>query len=215
MNIGDLILTGTRVTLENGVSELIVDSVNIGSSMVYDFETKVGKVMELDSYRWFIIKRNDDIGIRLKNLEHPDLAKDINIQYFDYNPELVVEATFALYPVAKKLRIDNVLGHQFDMDIRGQLQFDLFGKSHTLEPMDEEKDFFIIFSDETSAIETYGSGRYLHADFPKPGGKVLIDFNLAYNPPCAFTDFATCFLPPAENQLSVRIEAGEFDYHMK
>jgi uncharacterized protein (DUF1684 family) len=91
----------------------------------------------------------------------------------------------------------------------------LNGKSLRLEPVfedDEKKDLFFIFKDTTSRDATYPAGRFLHTDLPKDG-VVMIDFNKAYNPPCAFTDFATCPLPRKENQLPVRIEAGELAYH--
>ena len=100
------------------------------------------------------------------------------------------------------------------MNISGQLRFKIAGREYTLEPIDEGDKFFIIFSDETSAIETYGSGRYMYADRPVDGGRVELDFNKSCNPPCAFTDFATCLIPPPENRLDVRIDAGEYDYHM-
>ena len=79
-----------------------------------------------------------------------------------------------------------------------------------LEEPDAEELFFI-FRDQTSGKETYGAGRFLYADLPK-GGKVVLDFNKAYNPPCAFTPYATCPLPPPQNRLPVRIEAGEKAY---
>ena len=89
------------------------------------------------------------------------------------------------------------------------------GKALRLEPVyetDEKKDLFFIFKDPTSQDTTYPAGRFLHTPLPK-NGRVVVDFNLAYNPPCAFTDFATCPLPPRQNQMAVRIEAGEKAYH--
>ena len=75
------------------------------------------------------------------------------------------------------------------------------------EPGDEQ--LFIIFADQTSGSVTYGGGRYLYADAPGPEGSVTLDFNKAYNPPCVFTPFATCPLPPRQNRLALRVEAGE------
>ncbi len=212
--MGVLELRGNEVIGLDFHEEILVDSVGSYSGQVYHTDSSKVPKMEWGTYRWFIIKRADDIGIRLKNLDHPNLAKEIDIKYYGFNSGLVVNAEFVPYPIPKKLKIENVLGHHFEMNISGQLQFKLNGINYTLEPMDEGKKFFIIFSDETSAIETYGSGRYLYAMRPKPGEKVLIDFNRSYNPPCAFTDFATCLIPPPENRLTIKVEAGELDYHM-
>jgi uncharacterized protein (DUF1684 family) len=82
-----------------------------------------------------------------------------------------------------------------------------------LDALDEGgEDYFMIFGDETNARETYGAGRYLYVKRPGPDGKTIIDFNKAYNPPCAFTEFATCPLPPKQNVLDVEIKAGEKNY---
>jgi uncharacterized protein (DUF1684 family) len=96
----------------------------------------------------------------------------------------------------------------------GYVRFSLHGQELTLEPMLESLDddqYFFIFRDGTSGKETYGAGRYLYTDVAQ-NGRVILDFNKAYNPPCAFTAFATCPLPPPQNRLPVRIEAGEKAY---
>ena len=96
----------------------------------------------------------------------------------------------------------------------GFLTFTLHGKTLRLDPVIEvpgDRELFVIFRDETSGVETYPSGRFLYTPMPE-GGKVVIDFNKAYNPPCAFTPYATCPLPPPQNRLSVRVEAGEKTY---
>ncbi|MFY0688437.1 MAG: DUF1684 domain-containing protein [Cyclobacteriaceae bacterium] len=213
-DLGELVWRGDEVIYRSVSDDVTVDSTSVTDSVVV-YSAGNPKMMRWGSYVWYIIDRVGNIGVRLKNLNHPNLKKDIQLTYFDYNPELVVEATFMPYKQKKELRIDNVLGHEYQMEISGQLQFEIDGQPYTLEPIDEGEEFFIIFSDETSAIETYGSGRYMYADMPKgKGDKVLLDFNRCYNPPCAFTDFATCFIPPRENRLDLPIEAGELDYHM-
>ncbi len=212
---GVLIVQEGKVSVENLADGIRIDSDSTTSSLVFDLEKEVRKEMSYDSYVWYVIERQGDIGIRLKDLDHPALSKEIGIKFFDYNPKLQVQANFSRYTTSKKLRIDNILGHQFEFDIEGQLQFQVGEKSYTLEPMQDERDFFVIFSDETSAIETYGSGRYIHVPWPDESGKTMIDFNQSYNPPCAFSDFATCLIPPPENRLAFRIDAGELDYHME
>ena len=95
-----------------------------------------------------------------------------------------------------------------DYNCPGELHFRLRGKKMTLLPFISGKDYFLIISDETSAIESYGAGRFMYAT-PDSSGRVILDFNKAYNPPCAVTEFAACPMPPRENHLPVRIEAGE------
>jgi uncharacterized protein (DUF1684 family) len=96
------------------------------------------------------------------------------------------------------------------VEVPGVLEFNQAGKTHRLEVMDGgPEDFFIVFSDRTTGEETYGGGRYLYVKRPDARGHTLIDFNRAYNPPCVFTDFATCLLPNPENALGFVVDAGE------
>jgi uncharacterized protein (DUF1684 family) len=108
----------------------------------------------------------------------------------------------------------NVLGMTENMISPGALSFSIDGRSYRLEPVLEKgsAQLFIIFADKTNGIETYGAGRYLYADPPGPDGTVILDFNKAHNPPCAFTKFATCPLPPHQNRMDLRVEAGEKKY---
>jgi uncharacterized protein (DUF1684 family) len=105
----------------------------------------------------------------------------------------------------------NVLGMETEETSPGALAFEVDGHPYKLEALKEkgEEQFFIIFADQTSGKETYGAGRYLYADPPGADGRVTLDFNRAYSPPCAFTKYATCPLPPAQNRLALRVEAGE------
>jgi uncharacterized protein (DUF1684 family) len=92
----------------------------------------------------------------------------------------------------------------------GALVFEKDGKAYRLEPMSQEGDeLFVVFGDATSGHETYGGGRFVYVGMPGPDGKTVIDFNKAYNPPCVFTEFATCPLPHRDNVLPFRVEAGE------
>lgn len=212
---GVFLVQNGKVSVAGVADAILIDSTYQAEGLVYDGEMKVVKEMSYDSYVWFVIEREGDIGVRLKDLDHPSLSQTIDIKFFDFNPELQVQATFIPHSVAKKLSVDNILGHQFEFEIEGELQFEVGGKSYSLEPMEGDDDFFIIFSDETSAIETYGSGRYIHVPKPNDNGKTTIDFNQSYNPPCAFSDFATCLIPPPENRLTLRVNAGELDFHME
>jgi hypothetical protein len=127
---------------------------------------------------------------------------------------LAVQARLEPYDPPKKLEIANVLGQISFQDCPGALVFEIEGKEYRLDPQGspEDKSWFLNFTDETSGRETYGAGRYLVLDAPDENGITYIDFNKAYNPPCAFSPYATCPLPPKQNHLNVEITAGEKDY---
>jgi uncharacterized protein len=165
--------------------------------------------------RLFVIHREDRFGIRMRDLGNAARRRFKGLRYFPIRPGYRVRARFTPYNPTHVVAVPNVLGQNPEMESPGYVTFTLNSQSLRLEPVfedDEKKDLFFIFKDTTSRDATYPAGRFLHADLPK-GGFVTIDFNKAYNPPCAFTDFATCPLPRKENQLPVRIEAGELAYH--
>lgn len=163
----------------------------------------------------FPIQRGDKIGIRLRDLKSAMRQGFKGVQSYPVRPEYRIAARFTAYAQPKKVAVPNVLGQHPEMTSPGYVTFTLNGQSLRLEPVfetDEQKELFFIFSDATSQDATYRAGRFLYAALPKDG-VVTLDFNRAINPPCAFTDFATCPLPLKENRLPVRIEAGELAYH--
>lgn len=165
----------------------------------------------------FAIRRGDRVGLRL--LDPDTLARRTftGLRYFPLNPAYRVKATFVAYDRLKPVLVPNVLGQLVPMDSPGYVEFVVNGKRYRLEPVyetPEHQDLFFIFKDLTSRQETYEAGRFLHTPLPV-AGVVDLDFNRAYNPPCAFTAFATCPLPVKENQLQVRIRAGELRYHQR
>jgi uncharacterized protein len=165
--------------------------------------------------RLFLIQREDRYGIRMRDLHSAMRSGFKGLTYFPVAETYRVTATFTAYPRPRSIRIPNVLGQNPEMVSPGYVTFTIAGTALRLEPVyetDEKKDLFFIFKDATSEGITYPAGRFLHTPLPKDG-RVTIDFNLAYNPPCAFTDFATCPLPPRQNQMRARIEAGEKAYH--
>ena len=129
-----------------------------------------------------------------------------------FNEKWKLIATYEAPQVAKTIPIHDVIGLTTETPFGGILHFEIAGKKYQLDATLEEEDLFIVFADETSGITTYGGGRFLYAKKPLEGNKVILDFNKAYNPPCAFTDFATCPLPPDQNKLPLEINAGEKVY---
>lgn len=160
----------------------------------------------------FVIQRGDKVGIRLKDPDSEYRRNFHGLEYFPADEQFRVTARFVSEP--RKIPILNVLGQTDPEECPGYVVFRLRGQELRLYPVLEEpgaKELFYIFRDQTAGKETYGAGRFLYSDLPKDG-QVTLDFNKAYNPPCAFTPYATCPLPPKENHLAMRIEAGEKKY---
>jgi len=169
-------------------------------------------VLKVGRLSLFVIQRGDRVGIRLKDPDSPYLRQFHGLEYFPAVEAYRITAKFVSEP--RKIPIVNVLGQTDQEDCPGYAAFRLHGQDVRLYPVLEEpdaKELFFIFRDQTSGKETYAAGRFLYSDLPRDG-KVVLDFNKAYNPPCAFTPYATCPLPPKENRLSVRVEAGEKKY---
>ena len=181
--------------------------------MIPDVE-KNKTVLRLASLSWFIIKRGDKYAIRLRDSENPAIKNFKGIQTFPIDKKWRVKARMEFYDPPKKVEIPTVLGTIVEEESPGALLFEINGKNYRLDPLGKKSDkqLFIIFSDETSGWETYGGGRFLEVDNVDSNGITYIDFNKAYNPPCAFSDYATCPLPPQQNKLKLRIEAGEKKY---
>ncbi|HLY18204.1 MAG TPA: DUF1684 domain-containing protein [Bryobacteraceae bacterium] len=167
-------------------------------------------VATFGSLSLFVIQRGDRYGIRLKDLNSQLRKEFTGLRYF-----LVDEAyrvTTRLVPAPKKIPILNVLGQVQDTPSPGYVEFELHGQKLRLTPVEElPGELSFIFRDLTAGKETYSGGRFLDTKLGADG-EVVLDFNQAYNPPCAFTPYATCPLPPKENRLAARIEAGELQY---
>ena len=162
------------------------------------------------------IRRGDKIGLRLRDPQHANRTTFKGLTYFPLSSAYRFRAKFTAYDTLKPVPVPNVLGQLVTMESPGYVEFTIKGTAYRLEPVYEtskHEDLFFIFKDLTSRRETYEAGRFLHTSLPKDGF-VDLDFNRAYNPPCAFTEFATCPLPIKDNQLNARIPAGERRFHM-
>jgi len=170
-------------------------------------------VLQAGRVRFYVIRRGDRFGIRIKDPEAPARKAFHGVPRYPVDPAWRVVADFVPYATPQTRLIPTVLGTTEPMTAPGLLRFKVAGREVTLEPMVEDPEhpeLFVIFKDATSAHGTYAAGRFLYADMPKDG-KVILDFNRAVNPPCAFTLFATCPLPPRQNQLGIAVPAGEQD----
>jgi len=175
-----------------------------------DAEGKPDRI-QLDALTMFVIHRGDRYGIRLKDPQSESRKEFTGLHWFPVKESYRVVAKFVAYQPPKMITIPNILGETEQDPSPGYVLFTLDGQSLRLDPVVEDDQLFFIFHDLTSGKETYPPGRFLYTDLPK-NGEVVMDFNQAQNPPCAFTAYATCPLPPKQNRLPVRIEAGELNY---
>ena len=158
-----------------------------------------------------VIERGGRYGIRLKDRESALLKEFGGLRWFPVREDYRVEARFVPHASPMKIAVPNILGQVEELPSPGYAAFTIGGREVRLDPVLEEPgatELFFIFRDQTTGKQTYPAGRFLYAPMPKDG-RVTLDFNKAYSPPCAFTPYATCPLPPKQNRLSVRIEAGE------
>jgi uncharacterized protein len=170
--------------------------------------------LSYESLHWVIIKRADAFGVRLRDYEADAVSKFEGVEQYPIDLNWRIEAKFIPYESSKTIAITNVLGQTTPNPTPGYLEFQIEGKTFTLDALGAEEDdeLFLIFADETSGEETYGGGRYMYVKKADASGKVIIDFNKAYNPPCVYTPHATCPLPPRQNILDVAITAGHKNY---
>jgi uncharacterized protein (DUF1684 family) len=179
-----------------------------------DNDDKGPTTLKLGSLLISVIKRGERIGVRVKDTESQTRREFKGLEYYPIDPKWRIEARFEPYQPPKTIPITKVLGMTDDESSPGAFVFEVDGKTYRIDPILEkgETDLFVMIADETTSKETYGAGRYLYVSPPDATGKVVIDFNKAYSPPCAFTNYATCPLPPRQNHLPLRIDAGEKKY---
>jgi uncharacterized protein (DUF1684 family) len=209
-----------EIEFKNGAAALKVEKGVEAQSEGKDISTidlvsdEKGKPTEIrtGTQTFFLIKREERFGIRLKDSNSEARRNFKGLHWFPVDESWKVTARFEPFPEPKEIAVPNVLGGNFKMKSPGMLKFTLKGKEYSLQPVDEgDGTLFIIFRDKSSESETYKSGRFLYADQPV-NGEAVLDFNKAENPPCAFTPFATCPLPPPGNSVEVEVKAGEKRY---
>jgi hypothetical protein len=170
-------------------------------------------VVEADDVAFYLIARQGRLAVRVKDPRSDARRSFRGLTYFPIDPSWRIEARVEESAAPKPISVPNVLGKETSEPSPGTLVFDRGGRTYRLTPVLEEgeTDWFVIFGDATNGHDTYGAGRFLYVP-PARDGKTVIDFNKAYNPPCVFTDYATCPLPPPQNRLPIRVEAGEKEY---
>jgi uncharacterized protein (DUF1684 family) len=165
----------------------------------------------IDDLSFVIIERGDRLGLRVRDPQAPGRLEFPGLDLFPYDPAWRLPGRFEAFATPRPLRVPDILGGTQELISPGRIIFSREGREHSLDVVEEqgEEDYFVIFRDRTAGASTYGSGRFLYVARPGADGKVTIDFNRAYTPPCGFTAFATCPLPPPQNWLPFDVPAGE------
>jgi uncharacterized protein len=215
--MGTLTLADGRVTLTpDPVATLSIAGKPVTSAveLLPDTSDSGPTRVDVGGMHFLVIKRGERYGIRVRDPENAARVHFKGLDYYAPDERWRVTARLEPHNPPKTIPITNIVGMTSQEASPGSLVFQLNGQTYRLDPIVEEgsDNLFIIFRDATSRDTTYPAGRYLYASPPGPDGTVTVDFNKAYNPPCAFTPFATCPLPPAQNRLPVRVEAGEKNY---
>ena len=170
-------------------------------------------ILELGALRLCLIERGGRLAIRTWDTAAPALRAFDGIDHWPVDPAWRIDARFE--PASgRRVRVPDVLGIVEDEDSPGDVAFDVDGDAYRLQALagGPGGELWLVFGDATNGVETYGGGRFLYTGAPSADGRVVVDFNRAYNPPCVFSPYATCPLPWPENRLPVRIEAGERSY---
>lgn len=213
-HIGSFIFNDTTVTFKaKDDVEVLLDGKPVKEIVLVDDQKKDMTVLQIGSIKFNLIIRDTLYGIRFRDL-NSDLVKNFKgVDRFPIDESWKITAKFEAYNPVEEIDVPNVLGQISKEKCPGAVVFERDGKTHRIDAVDEGGDrLFLIIADQTSGEETYGGGRFMYVNKADSTGTILLDFNKAYNPPCVFTKYATCPLPPLQNYLKLKIEAGEKIY---
>lgn len=211
---GELIVEGTRARFEPASKSVRVDGRPGVAGMLVQPAREEPVWVQAADVRFQMIQRKDRLAVRTRWPRAESRTEFKGLDYFPFDPDWRVEARFEYHPPGTTMPVGSVLGDVTQEPNLGTAVFEYEGETYRLEAQaasDDEELFFVI-ADRTTGRETYGGGRMLYAPMPDENDRTVLDFNRAYNPPCTFTEYSTCPLPPPENRLDVRITAGEMDY---
>ncbi|MBI4428987.1 MAG: DUF1684 domain-containing protein [Ignavibacteriales bacterium] len=214
--VGTLTLTNDSLFFrtEKNVNATLNDEPFSEGPLIPEGQNVRPDTVRIASRTFVVIERAGRFAVRMWDKNAKTRKEFGGIERFPIDLKWRFEARWEAYNPPKQIKVPTVIpDYEQDYPVPGVAIFTFAGKRYRLEPVLEEPDgdYFFIFGDKTNGRETYGAGRFLYAK-PAKDGKVIIDFNKAYNPPCAFTEYATCPLPPPGNKLPISVEAGEKNY---
>ncbi len=214
-SLGNFILDGRKVKLQvKSEPPVMVDHQIVDTETLLRADTDDSpSYITFDTLRMVVIERPNGIGIRLWDNLRPERRIFPPREWFPINEKFRLPARYLHFPEPKKVLMPDTFGEIREDTMDGQLTFELDGKMVDLDASEQEGGrLYIQFRDLTSGKETYPTGRYYYTLDAVTDGKITLDFNFAYSPPCAFTEYATCLFAPEQNFINTRIEAGEY-YH--
>lgn len=211
---GTIVVAGDSARLEGAAPEVRVGAVEAADGPLADDRSEEPTVLELGDLRMFVICRGGDrLALRVRDRKAPALAVFDGIQHFPIDIGWRVTGRLEPEESDEPMEIVDVTGIVSRETSPGRVVFEHDGRTWRLRALDGgDGKLWLVFGDATNGSETYGGGRFLYTEPVGADGTVVADFNLAYNPPCVFSPYATCPLPAAENRLPLRIEAGELIY---
>ncbi|HVN78976.1 MAG TPA: DUF1684 domain-containing protein [Terriglobia bacterium] len=215
--IGRLIVSGETVKLvtENPAAQLKLGNQIVHESILKtDDAESLPDMVYMGDLRFKVIRRGSQFALRLIYVKNPPLLAFAHLDFFEIDPTYNLNGTFVPYRPPRKIKVISVTGQVEEMICPGVVRFNLGGRNQTLQPVLESpnaKELFFIFKDSTNGTETYAGGRFLYSPLPE-GTRVVLDFNQAHNPYCAYSSYSTCPLPPFSNWLKIPIRAGEKKY---
>jgi uncharacterized protein len=168
-------------------------------------------ILAINRLKFYLIRRGERTGIRLKDNDSPERKRFAGLSWYPVDPAWRISAKFTAWDTPHTIAFTNTIGQKESEPSPGYVTFTKDGREYRLEPTLEDGTLFFVFRDRTSGKTTYGASRFLYTE-PAKDGIVYLDFNKAENPPCAFTAYATCPLPPPQNRLDLAVEAGEQNY---
>jgi len=210
-HIGEFRLTRDGVVMvpRQGVA-VFSDDEPAAVTLIADDTTENPVMITHGSLAWTVVKRDGRYAVRLRDFEHPALASFPELPYFPIDPAWRIEATLERYEEPRQVSASTVIeGLGWSPESPGVAVFEIGGETHRLEAYSSGERLFFVFGDRTNGRETYPAGRFLYTAMPGDDGRLVLDFNRAYSPPCAFNDFSTCPVASPRNRLPVRIPAGE------
>jgi len=207
-SLGSISLFKNKVKFNSLEKSLIYDSVGNQIDSLALYIDSNGNSIELyyKFLKWQVITRSGALYLRLWDARNPAIKAFKGFNSYEAKSEFIIEGDFKYYKSKHTESVSSKLGINDNTDFIGKVEFAYNDKSYTL---DVGSQGFTMVGDLTSGESTYGGGRYLYLDLPKTDGKISLDFNYLYNPPCAFSEFTTCLFPPQQNQLPIEIKAGE------
>jgi len=208
-SLGKFKVVGSRVSFEFNKAVTNFPSDYSEEMVLFDLSNKTDTSIYFKQFVWSVIIREDKIGVRFRDLKNPALIAFKGNKRFAIHEKWNLPAKL-LPPNPSGLFVTNVLGQTTAQDYAGKISFEYQGKNYVLDAINEGPgDLFVVFGDATNGINTYHTGRFMYVSRPDSNGNTFIDFNKSFNPPCAYTPFATCPIPPRQNILPFKVTAGE------